>query len=451
MNPAIESFSKPHNAPPRESLQSGLRIKPAPGKDILDLLNGNDLETAIAFTRIRKTIELDPAALKSFIRTLVQPGREDLFVKFCRLIIQSGSHDLKTTLFLINAILPEKLQFAESVLKSAEKRFADDPGLIHTFGKIYIEMENPAKAVPYLERLHLTQPGNLDVRIDLGRAYEDLKQTQKAYEVYAAGLEYHPGNTRILYAIARQSFVTGNVQEARRIVRRILEVDPAYSKARILHSRIRKRLGFESEAQVGLDSLIREEGPTPQNSLEQSCYYIHQRQLPESVLFMKKLVEDAKFKNLQGTAADPDHLDRFQEYLEMCEANLGFDNNTRAILKDFAENSGDDDEMKISGLNPALKYYLDLHKSDPDNTDYLEKLSILYLGAEEINTAHMFCRKLEELDPLNDGNIVRIAVLEVRRGKREIAIRLLRQLLKLNPNHKLAKNLFNIYTGKIPR
>ncbi len=88
-----------------------------------------------------------------------------------------------------------------------------------------------ANQVAVLEQRSRTEPGNAELRIQLGNAYYDVGQYQKASEAYEAALKLSPQNAGVETDLATCYHELGQHDKALAIVDRVLQYKPGFAQA----------------------------------------------------------------------------------------------------------------------------------------------------------------------------------------------------------------------------
>jgi Tfp pilus assembly protein PilF len=70
-------------------------------------------------------------------------------------------------------------------------------------GRIYIQLRDAQKGIPFLTQALLADPDDANARVDLARGYELLEQWDKAVEEYNRALRSDPSLNRVHYVLAR--------------------------------------------------------------------------------------------------------------------------------------------------------------------------------------------------------------------------------------------------------
>jgi Tfp pilus assembly protein PilF len=70
-------------------------------------------------------------------------------------------------------------------------------------GRIYIQLRDPRKGIPYIEAVLRNDPDDAQARADLARGFELLGEVDKAVTEYQRALQLDPSLNRIHYVLGR--------------------------------------------------------------------------------------------------------------------------------------------------------------------------------------------------------------------------------------------------------
>jgi tetratricopeptide (TPR) repeat protein len=101
--------------------------------------------------------------------------------------------------YLSNSKYEEALAQCQKVLEN--NRFVSAANL--RIGRIYIQLRDPQKGLPYVQDALKLDPDDAQARADLARAYELLGTVDKAVEEYQRALKLDPSLNRIHYVLGR--------------------------------------------------------------------------------------------------------------------------------------------------------------------------------------------------------------------------------------------------------
>ncbi len=88
-----------------------------------------------------------------------------------------------------------------------------------------------ANQVASLEQMAANDPGNADIRIQIGNAYYDMGQYQKAAEAYEESLRLRPGNPGVGTDLATCYHELGQHDKALAILDQVLQYQPDFAQA----------------------------------------------------------------------------------------------------------------------------------------------------------------------------------------------------------------------------
>jgi len=102
----------------------------------------------------------------------------------------------------------------------------DQYGIQFNMARIHRWIGMMDESVARLRRLAIQDPERLDVRIELARSLTDNREFEEAVPLWTEALESNPTDLEYLVRTAYVLFHTGNTNESRELVDRILEVEP---------------------------------------------------------------------------------------------------------------------------------------------------------------------------------------------------------------------------------
>lgn len=134
--------------------------------------------------------------------------------------------------------------------QEAEKLFLEvlknDPDLhevAYSLGLLYAEMNRPIEAAVYLKKAADGIPQRPRIRYNLGLLLQSMGRLDEAEESLRKATDKEPANLEFLYALADHYIKREMLLEARVIVVKMLEVDPANRVAREMREYVEKELG----------------------------------------------------------------------------------------------------------------------------------------------------------------------------------------------------------------
>jgi Flp pilus assembly protein TadD len=105
--------------------------------------------------------------------------------------------------------------------------------------------------------------------------------------------------------------------------------------------------------------------------------------------------------------------------------------------------------LQLKRPEEALKAAEAAVQSDPNNPDYLYLRGVAGMGQQRWSSAEQDLRKVLQLSPRHTGAMNDLAVLLMNINKKDEAIKLLQQVLQINPQDRMAAaNLLRLQSGK---
>ena len=120
----------------------------------------------------------------------------------------------------------EAIEYFERALKRGTLGPRLEQAASTSLGRILIEKGDSRQAVKYLTRARALQPGSYDLRLDLGRAWQALGETQKAEQEYQQALSLDPGQRRAYLLLIELYRSKGDYARAIPLARRLAEQLP---------------------------------------------------------------------------------------------------------------------------------------------------------------------------------------------------------------------------------
>lgn len=102
----------------------------------------------------------------------------------------------------------------------------NDPEALANLGDRYFESQNYAQAIEAYKKVLELDPEHVDTYNDLGLAYFYTKRSILAVDTLRKGTEVKPDYQRIWLSLGFVSLSTGNTEEGKSALARVLELDP---------------------------------------------------------------------------------------------------------------------------------------------------------------------------------------------------------------------------------
>ena len=94
--------------------------------------------------------------------------------------------------------------------------------------------EDADLALDYLERAAELEPDNRDVIVNIGLIYAEVGNADMALKLFREYVQYHPEDVEVMTFLVDLLMQNEEMEEARQVARRILEVQPQHAKARAI-------------------------------------------------------------------------------------------------------------------------------------------------------------------------------------------------------------------------
>ena len=94
--------------------------------------------------------------------------------------------------------------------------------------------ENADRALDYLEQAAALEPGNRDVIVNTGLIQVQAGNAGAALELFRQYVQAHPGDVEVMGLLIDILVQTDQLEEARQVAERILEMQPRHAKARAI-------------------------------------------------------------------------------------------------------------------------------------------------------------------------------------------------------------------------
>ncbi len=207
----------------------------------------------------------------------IAPGRADFQYDLGALLHQEGKYPeavpvLKRDIELDPANLTARLMLARCYVFSYHqlqianfedltmeqlnyivKRNPRFPGVHHHIALVYINSGEPSKALDELKEELRYDPGNAQVRLELGETLLKLNQYAKAAEELAAAARQAPQMPAIQFALAKAYKAQGQTAKALEAARKCVELDPRFADGHYLLGQLYRDTGQRDLAKEQFD------------------------------------------------------------------------------------------------------------------------------------------------------------------------------------------------------
>jgi len=125
-----------------------------------------------------------------------------------------------------------------TMFKDALAKNPNDTTLMTRYANFLFDMGKFAEAVQWFQKVLALQPGNLDVRTDLGTALWNAGQKDKAMAEYQAALKADPKHVSTLHNLVIVHLEERDTAAAEQVLKQIEEIDPKYDGLASLKQRL---------------------------------------------------------------------------------------------------------------------------------------------------------------------------------------------------------------------
>lgn len=333
---------------------------------------------------------------------------------------------------------------------------------------------DPATAVPLLEKANRLKPGDAGAITGLVESLIRLGQKERAEKIALEFLSQRP-DYGPLYTMLGQYYVQwGRIADAEAILRRKVAKNPNYGLYRLELARFYSRRGRKNEEREVLDIMAGDPKNFPQAHVDIGDYYMESRNWDEArraftlgtqkdpksaIVYWKRLVRVALAMNDRSSA---------EQLLDQILKQQPGDRDSQASLSDLQMASGDPRRraLAISGFkklvdavpeNPSYHYqyaealrldgqtelaraqYLLTLQKQPANLAALENLADISIRGQAIDDAERYADRALSLDPGNVRvSLVKTAAL-ASKGRFDETRSILNSLARQHPDLREAQ------------
>ncbi|MDD9952316.1 MAG: tetratricopeptide repeat protein [Zetaproteobacteria bacterium] len=181
--------------------------------------------------------------------------------------------------------------------------------------------------------------------------------------------------------------------------------------------------------------------------LQQQNSFVHAYQLTGEIHYNLDRHEPALIAFTHAIDISPKNPFRYQVVADIL-LKVGHWRGTKEILQK-AQAMGFEFEFVRLGLAKALimlkeypqalDLYLELHKGAPQDTDFMNSISVCYKHTGDINRAIQYYQKALDVEPENTKVMFNLALTYLKKDKEAKAVDLLRKILSHDPEHERAQ------------
>lgn len=187
---------------------------------------------------LREAVELDPSAdvRLELARVLHVAGQREAAAEIARDVLSSEPENVPATELLakINGVKPRFSRAASlKQVKELEERLKTDPDdveLSGALGIVYLEnLDQPIKALPYLEKASASQVGDVAWLQALAKAQRGANHTERAVETLRKCISIDPDDIWLRSELAAALSSLGRNREAEQTLREAIKIDESNS------------------------------------------------------------------------------------------------------------------------------------------------------------------------------------------------------------------------------
>lgn len=329
-------------------------------------------------------------------------------------------------------------------LDAYQKALVCDPTGIYIEGKLpilYLKMDAPEKAVDLLLANLEKTPDDANQRALLARIYIQQKNESKAIEQYRKIISYDPQNGQALLRIGILLTQAGDLSNASKYFKRLLELDQEVYFARLYLARIAEQLDNSSEAEIQYRAAL-DLNYSFDLAYEIGEFHLKNKQYEKVIENMRQLLsrddgdERARFTIVQALLA----LDREEEAVAELSVAREISSNPEKIsliLSRLYLRNGNNDKAREN-----LESVLELK----ENAEARYLLAVLYMEAEQWTDALKMLSEINPSDEEFEDSVVLQSRIYHQNDRIDEGLQLLQGYLE---NRETQKELFYILASSL--
>jgi putative PEP-CTERM system TPR-repeat lipoprotein len=331
---------------------------------------------------------------------------------------------------------------AEKVVDSTLASNSEDAVALALKGQILLDSKDPAKAKMALDDLTkavASQPDNVVIRYDLGRAYLAAGNLDKAINEFRQAVDRRPNYAPAQLALAKLYYLKREFANSIAAADRVLAVTQARPSpdAILVKALAQAGVGDVDKAQALLEQAVKIYPNIADLQFELGRVYLAKRQMPQAEAAFRKAVEakPTDFKGITGLAeiyASQGRLDYAIDFLKEKVKTVENPILLRNAIGNLYVRKGD--------LDAALNNYLELSKTVSDSSDLNMRIGEVYRRKGDLQSAVTYMQRSSELDPNNLVPLMQTAVILDEMGRTREATAAYQKALQIDPEHIVALN-----------
>ncbi|HEX5413247.1 MAG TPA: tetratricopeptide repeat protein [Terriglobia bacterium] len=429
----------------REKVVAGLKLQPqsAEGLNLLGLIYGNEKKYELSADSFKNALQFAPRsaeihnnlgntymlehkfedAEKEFRNTLrLSPSDRDANYNLgAALLAQHRAEeatqyfqrvqppDLSTQFNLIQAYLlagetEEGLRLANRV-SAADKK---DLQLHFTLGVLLAANNQYAAGARELEIADALKPGTFEILYNLGQAYLQSGNSDRAEEVLNRALRLRPDSIEVLYFLAQAYSDQRQDEKALDLLTRAHQTAPGNTDVIFLMARLSMRQSFFEDAIPLLKQGIKIDPRRPDFHAALGECYFNTAKVPQALQEFQTLINiDPSARSYAYMALYYRHLGRYDEAKKYLQLGLSADPGNSACLFNMGyilNRQGNYREAE-TWLQRAIE-------SDPNNGDAVFELARVKMSEKKYSDAVPLLRKCTRLNPHSTAIYYKLATAE---------------------------------------
>lgn len=386
------------------------------------------------------------------------------------------------------ALYERDLDAADTLLRDGISRFPDDPDVLQLYGETLLAARNPAEAEQVFSRLVEIEPNRLSIHLGLARARIGLgqfdvarqsldeldRQTNGSLAVkslravvalrtrdYGVAqqdarlvLAEYPTDTAALFVLGASSYALEQFEQARSALARYVAAVPQDSAARTLLGATELRLGQPENAAKTLSAASEVDLRNASYLTVASLAAMRSGNVEDGLDYLQRAVmespEDARLRARLGltqiavgaSSQGTSELERALQLDPELEDSPEIDAVLRGLIIGY---------LQQKRFDEALEAAKRLQEKEPQATAGYVLAGTAYMGMNDEAAARQEFNKALEITPGATDAGTNLAMLELRQGRPEEALRLLRTVVEHHPKHYRTLMILAEIEGKLGR
>jgi len=213
-------------------IRAGLKLAPRSldGLNLLGMALGDEKEFSGAVEAFQQALAIDPGSTETqinLIQAYLAAGRKEKGLALAHAFSEHAKDDIRAH-FTLGVILAKQAQYGEAI-HEFEAADALEPGtfeILHNLGHAYLESGDNEKALAILDRALKLSPDSVETLYFMAQAYANLGKDLDALDLLVRARKLSPRNTNVILLTARLSMKQGFYGDAIPLLEEGLKVDP---------------------------------------------------------------------------------------------------------------------------------------------------------------------------------------------------------------------------------